>query len=294
MTEPKIRGARPTLADATALLAVEGQSLGDSSYTPEQVLSILQRPEHFAYLASVGGTAVGFCSCFETPTGNGHRLEIDMLGVVPDYRQQGLGTCLIAHSMAEARRRSLQAFRAVVSVDNVSSQRAFRRAGLEPSSHAFDMVVYEIRGLSATKFLPEGWSWHIAQEGTWPAWLARLANGQADRRMPDQPLHTFNADGCGHEVHWLEDGEASVVAIAECLKVHTVAYEGLWIEKLAADSARSGGWIARAVVERAKSLSLDEVGYLVPSSGKEDIRLSWTREGFLIRGAYYVFTAERV
>ena len=71
-----IRPARPVPADAEALLAVERSSLGDSPYTPEEVLAVLRLPEHYACLALAEGRPVGFCSCFETPTDAGPRLEI--------------------------------------------------------------------------------------------------------------------------------------------------------------------------------------------------------------------------
>ena len=87
-----IRPVRPILADATALLAVERRSLGDSPYTPEEALAILRREEHHAYLALAGGRPVGFCSSFETPTDAGPRLELDMLGVHPGYRGRGIAT----------------------------------------------------------------------------------------------------------------------------------------------------------------------------------------------------------
>ena len=252
MDEEQIRRAEATLADAEALLAVERQSLKDSPYTPEEVRQVLSRPEHRAYLAWRGGEPVGFCSCFETPTDTGPRLELDLLGVVPAHRGRGLGTRLIRYSIAQALCEGIRAFRAVVAVDNGASQGAFRRAGLLPEPRPRVLLIYEVRGNAPRGFLPPGWRWQAHDQGP-------------------------------RQIHSLYAEQGDLVASAECLEVHTCAYSGLWLERGWACSPQAEQYLARALVERAKALNLDEVGYLAPIPALPDADeawLPWLREGY--------------
>ena len=54
------------------------------------------------------------------------------------------------------------------------------------------------------------------------------------------------------------------MALAECQRVQTLAYQGVWIERLWAASDEALSLLARAVIEWGKRLDLDEVGYLAP------------------------------
>ena len=274
-----IRRARATLADATALLHVERQSLAESPYSPDEILRIIRRPEHFAYLARIDEIAVGFCSCIEVPADGGLRLEIDMLGVSPEQSGRGIGAKLIAHSTLQAERRGVPRFRAVVSVDNLASQRAFRRAGLEAGPDPVVMLVFEIRGNAPVPLLPPGWHWHTAKQGV--------------VCVPGQPPLRFTASGRGREVHSLRDRRGNVVGVTECLQVHTIAYRGLWVEKLWATSNSHCRLVARALVERTKTLGFDEVGYLLPRGQREKSSIPLIREGFLDSGSYLLFTEPR-
>lgn len=250
-----------TLAGAEALLAVERATLGDSPYEAAHILELLQRPEHHAYLATLEGTPVGFCSCLETPTREGPRLELDMLGVLAAHRGRGVATQLVRCAMEDALRRGVERFRAIVREDNVASRRVFERAGLS-LFYACDMLVYEIRGRVPLAFLPEGWTWSFA------------------------PLAP------GLEAHELRNAAGAPAATSECLQVHTLAYAGLWLERLWADSDQAQALIGRAAVERAKALSLDEVGYLLPQTdgSRSDALL---REGYRCTGRYVILTARR-
>jgi hypothetical protein len=195
-----------------------------------------------------------------------------MLGVLPAWRGRGIATQLITHALGQAAARGVRSARSVVASGNVASQRAFERAGFRAlaspggaaSSLVHAMLVYAIGGLCPQP-LPPGWE-------------VRL---------------TAN-DACEH----LElDHQSQLVGAAECLRVQTLCYSGLWVERLAATSDRALGWLARAVVERAKSLDLHEVGYLAPQAEPRatDARaprcLPLVREGYADRGDYYVYTA---
>jgi len=272
-----VRPVRHTLPEAGALLAVERKSLGDSPYAAREILKVLRRPEHYAYVACLGSMVVGFCSSFETASDQGSRLELDMLGVLPAHRHRGLGTALVRTSMGEALRRGVREFRAVVAVDNVASHLVFVGAGLATLPHRFDMMIYEISGRRPLGFLPEGWSLHAGGLG--------------------RPEPASDGLASGRETHTLKDQAGAIAAMAQCLQVHTLAYRGMWLEKLWGASKRATRLAARAVVERAKVLGLDEIGYLAPSRGDADDQASNSAallgEGYKRVGSYHVFKARR-
>ena len=277
-----IRLARPTLADAAALLDVEHESLGDSPYSPERVQALLARPEHRAYLAVLpaaegGEEVVGFCSTFETPTADGPRLEIDMLGVLPEHRGRGLATRLIRTSLREARCRGAGACRGVVAEENAASQRAFGGAGLAPDPQPYELLVYPIGGTSPLE-LPGGLRYARLEAGAVSAPEGAQAPFDA---TPERPVHLVTTLA------------GRTVALAASLHVHTLSYEGLWIERLwAADDLALRAAI-RAVVEEAKRLDLDEVGHLAatdPARGEAPALDAWLREGYLSMGRYRVYT----
>jgi len=268
--ETLIRRANPTLEDAAALLVVERASLGDSPYDAAQALAVMLRPEHAEYLACPASDprqAVGFCSFLETPTAQGLRLEIDMLGVIAAYRGQGLATRLITQAASDARARGVRRFRALVAVDNRASQRAFERAGFIASATAFDLLLYRLDGLTPVAFLSSNWRWEIDAADDSPA-----------------------------ETHHLYDATGDLVAMAECLHVQTLAYNGLWLERLDSSAPEAERAMARALVERAKSLALDEVGYVAPTGDDEasdDLaHAAFIREGYQVGGRYLVLVAE--
>ena len=277
MSEYAIRQAEPTLRDATALLRVEGQSLGDSPYRPPQALDLLRTPEHYAYLAFSGERAVGFCSCIELTGIEGRCLEVDMLGVLRESRERGVAAALVRCSLDAARRRGVKRARAVVATDNVASRKVLLKAGLQMPVAPCEMHVHKLHGYGAVPTVPSGWRWHRASGGQFQP----LAG----------PGSAFSACGRGRHVHWLVDGTGTV-AMAECVRIETMAYRGMWLERLWAASDRALRLMARLVVEEAKRLRLDEVGYLCPSSGPRDrARLALLRAEYCSVGSYHILTA---
>lgn len=271
-----IRRAEPIFDDARTLLAVEHDSLADSPYTPRQIVSVLGRPEHYAYLAFVEDEAVGFCSCIQTPLGEKGQLEIDMLGVLAPYRRQGIGASLIARGVVEAMERDVCNYRAVVAVDNVASQRTFQSLGFTQVS-TVEMIVYQVRGRAPVPFLPPGWAWRTLFEGS----------------LDGSTLsHTFGATGVGREVHYLLDERGNIMGAAECLQVQTMAYTGLWLEKFVVSSNGITEQMARALAERAKALNVDEVGYLLPHGGADEALIPLVAAGYENVGRYLVLRGD--
>lgn len=262
-------------AAATALQAVEHDSLSDSDLTVAELCAVLSRPEQRTYLAygaadggpvpvggqsrdaiggqsqnAIGGLshpAIGFCFCLLTDAAQGPRLEIDMLGVLPDHRGRGVARRLVAHAMAGARDCGVRRFRGVVAEDNLASRRVFERLGFTAPAEPHTMRVYPLAGLAPVPFLPAGWRWTSET----------IAGGGLDGAVPRE-IHRLFAPGA------TSSGDAPA-GESECLEVHTLSYSGLWIERLWAADAVALRLLALGAVERAKRSALDEVGYLRPA-----------------------------
>jgi len=254
-----------SLPDAEALAAVEHASLGDSAYIPAEMLAILARAEQYVYLACEAGQVVGFLACLETE--GGRRLEVDMLGVLPDWRGRGIARALVAQALEAARGRAVRRTQAVVAVDNIASRRVMERAGLTARSEAgaprvYGMLVYDCQGY-APQPLPAGWT--LTLEPSLTGERLRLSRA------------------------------GSVQGQAVLLQVQTLSYHGLWIESVQAEGAPAQQALARAAAERAKHLRVDQAGFLAPQpAGSPAPRraprcLSWIREGYRDMGDYIVY-----
>jgi GNAT superfamily N-acetyltransferase len=263
----------------TTLLDVEHRSLGDSNYTPAEALEIVAQPNQRIYLAEREGVAVGFCACIETPSPAGTRLEVDMLGVLPEARGQGLGSALIRHSLEQARQRGIRRFRAVVATDNVASLRAFERAGFVTQYPEVAMLVYVLRGLCPVPFVPEGWRWQLLRGG--------------DAADPWRAPVAAPAQGASAERHVVYDAQGMERGSVESLVVQTLAYQGIWVESLDYQNETSLRLMGRALAERAKVLDVDEVGYLAPQDSHAPRRdAALRRMGFEEVGRYLVMALD--
>jgi len=252
-----VRPLRLELADVTALMAVERDSLQDSHYTPEQALALLRRSGRWAHLACDGDDVVGFCFSFATRDAQGPRLEIDMLGVVPSHRRRGLATRLVVAALEDGRDRGMPRARGVVARDNVGSRRAFQAAGMVVGAQA-ELLVYDLLGAEPQSHLPTGWTCVAEPTEPDPATLKAI----------------------------LRDDGGTVRAQSRWLRVQTLSYSGFWIEDLWASDPQSSALLSRAVVECAKREGFDETGILWPQGRDASDRLAWLRQGYERIGAY--------
>ncbi len=273
----KIRRARPQLQDAARLQRLEAATLGDSDLSAEEMCATLARPEQAVFFAELDDALVGFCATFETAIPEGRRLELDMLGVAEAHRGRGIAQALVRCAMQEASLRGIRSFRAVVATDNAASVSVFARCGLSYGPRPRQMLAYALRGHAPLPYLPEGWRREAAPAaGTatqgWPKALAEYSG------LPE------------YELICLRDAAGQPVACGVFLRVHTLAYEGLWIEAYWARHERAWRALARAAVEEAKAAQLDEVGLLFEGSIESPLLWAWVEEGYQRRGAYWIYT----
>ncbi len=268
-----IRQAAAQMPDARLLQAIEASTLGDSDLSAAEICATLAMPGQRAYLAEVADQVVGFLATFLTFAPTGPRLELDMLGVAEGWRGRGIGQALVRRAMDDAAQQGVGAFRAVVAADNAASGRVFERCGLVPEQAMREMLVYPIVGATPQAYLPDGW---------------REAEGGPANGWPEALL-AF-ADLPEHQVVLLQDAAGKPAGGAALLTVHTIAYQGYWIEAHWASGHRAQRALARAAVERAKAADLDEVGLLLATSPTEAELQPWLAEGYHRAGAYRMYT----
>ena len=260
-----------------ALLAVERATLGDIPYSLETVLGVIQRDEHHGYVARSHGHIVGFCSCFETASDAGTRLEIDLLGVVASHRRRGMATAMIRTCICDALARGTRRFRAVVAEGNIASKSAFHRAGLTAAAPPHTLLILDTQATAPIVALPGNWSWQFSREGHIRALLPNTA---------------FSADGHGKEVHWISGPRQQVSAIATCLRVSTIAYEGVWIEDMVGNEPQAITALGIALGRYGRQPRVSRIGYLMPSSDSREHLDALLSAGYRRIGAYVVLEAE--
>lgn len=124
----EIRDARPDDAAGIAHLKslVWQEAVGDAAY----VASVMQRPEHLTMVAVVDGMIAGFVDGFHTIGVDWkRRWELDLLAVHPDYRGQGIGRMLVKRNTDASMKQGMEWARALITEDNLASQRAFANCG---------------------------------------------------------------------------------------------------------------------------------------------------------------------
>jgi len=252
-------------ADVAELLHVERRSLGDSDLSVDEALAVLRQPEHFCLGARVGATLVGFLSCFETYSAAGPRLELDMLGVLPEHRNRGIATALIRAAVAHAHESGAAVARAAVRTDNAASLSAFLKSGLVVADEAALLI----------------WDRADADAAGGSSGRAPHALGRHLVRLPSRPLLSAT------QATLLRGGEA--VASALALEVATLAYRGCWIEELAGAAAVDRASLATLLGQAALQQELHEAGALAPLQ-QAATHAALLAQGWQETGRHYVLS----
>lgn len=240
-------------SDLAELLYVERHSLGDSDLTIDEALAVLELPQHTCLGAYVGDHLIGFVSCFETWSSGGARLEVDMLGVLPDHRNRRYASGLIRSAVLAAHQHGARVARAVVRTDNPASLAAFRHAGFTISSET-DMMIWDQPAMQVALIVRD---------------IVALA---------DKPYL---------EAAHVAMSETAVRALV--LQVATLAYRGCWIEELHGGSPEEQATLATAIGQACVRDGLAEAGLLVPSA-QDALRLALSFRGWQSTGRFYVLS----
>lgn len=237
---------------AALLMAVEHNSLGDSDYSVSEAQAVLADPCSLTFGAWQGDALVGFLFCLWTVGPRDPRLELDMLGVLPYARRQGIAKALVGRALDEGRCLAAASARAVIAVDNAASRRAFMRNGFSVR-RACRMMAHSLPTESQPQTPYVRGERHVA-----------LNDGQ------DLVAVTLRVGA----------------DLVELVRVDTLSYAGFWAEQLPPTRAA-----ALAAVDYAAQYPIDEVGHLlsVGCAEQRDLLLSL---GWADCGGYDVLTRD--
>ena len=116
--------------DAEAIARVKDAIWPEEATAPDYIAQVIQQPDHDTILALDNEHIVGFVDSFITLGAAGQRRwEVDLLGVHPAYRGRGIGSQLMQATTTAGWQIGAECARGLVAVANVSSQKAFARAG---------------------------------------------------------------------------------------------------------------------------------------------------------------------
>lgn len=96
-------------------------------YAPGNLLKYLASDDRWMYLLWLDGRAVGYCSYALTQTPR--ELKLEQLYLLPELHGHGLGSLMLRHVSAEARRLGCQSIMLTVNKGNHSSIAIYLRSG---------------------------------------------------------------------------------------------------------------------------------------------------------------------
>jgi N-acetylglutamate synthase-like GNAT family acetyltransferase len=276
-----IRPFGGTRQDAQGIIEVDRETFGDCTYAAEYILSLLSNPCQRAWVAVEDSQVIGFVSCFPTSSLAADRWEVDELAVRPAYQGRGIGTRLVARAMQAESAPGTEEARALVAKHNIASQRAFEKNGFAAIKDV-DLLLYQVSGRVPRPTGPGLPAVRPARDEDMPA-IAALA-GKPASEVADLIRRADNT-------YLVAMHEERVIGIGELLHVHTLQYEGLWLESLcipAADRQTAKALFGRAIEEAKHFETVDRVGYLV--APEDRIRYdACVSEGFARIDAYSVY-----
>jgi GNAT superfamily N-acetyltransferase len=186
-----------TAWDTEAIAEIKHQTWLEQNASPLQIAIALSQPGHFAVLASIDQTPVGYISCFPTVSATGQkRWEFDEIAVQPDYRRRGIAKQLISQAVIAGDRQHANQFRALIRVDNVASQQAFAAHGLSTNNTVYELYIHE-QPLETDLPLPEGlYPVEVYTFSYHGHWLEGEVDAVGLQRAP-QLLKTYQHDSIG-------------------------------------------------------------------------------------------------
>lgn len=283
------------MSDARAIIEIDRATFADCPYSAEQIVALEADPGQHAWLAEDGSRIVGYVSAFVTHSLAASRWEVDELAVHPQAQGQGIGTALVARALeVGGQQAGLHEARALVAVDNLSSQRVFVKSGFR-AVDTVHLLSYRVNGRVPRPPRPNAPTVRPAL-GREDEALARLLGKKSDGavRMIEQ---LRRADVRYLAAVGTNEGAAGVLGGAELIHVRTLQYEGLWVESLAvtkrgAMENRAALALLGAAIEAVKQDErMDLVGYLV-APRDEALYSAAVAEGMTLVDVYKSFVYE--
>lgn len=150
---------RAKIAQADDLTAIIN-TIFEDKIDPERLRLIFCDSHNFTYIAESEGKIVGFVDNFLTVSHDTKlRLELDLLGIHPDYRGQGIGRKLIKTSIDLSKNLRVSLIRALVASSNTVMQHTCQ--SLDFSKQPHDILLYVKQPANSTGTVPQSSSGHL-------------------------------------------------------------------------------------------------------------------------------------
>jgi len=132
-------------ADAEAIAHVKDAIWPEEATAPDYIAQVIQQPDHHTISTLDNEHVVGFVDSFITlgPAGQ-RRWEVDLLGVHPTHQGRGIGSQLVQATTTAGWQMGAESARGLVAVSNISSQKAFARAGYTVRERPLNLWVSSI------------------------------------------------------------------------------------------------------------------------------------------------------
>lgn len=136
----KIRKAESTLEDMKSIKGIDAATFEDCQYTLEEMLQLIDEGKQIVFLAESLGQTMGFVSLMEVYTLHYHGFWIDLIAVLPECQNRGIGEKLIRYAQAYAVQQGGAFVSALVRQSNQGSLKSFTKAGFK-NEGAFNLFM---------------------------------------------------------------------------------------------------------------------------------------------------------
>jgi len=250
---------------------------------PAQPARFLALPTARIWLARRAQRMLGFVATFESHTLAGHRLEVDLLGVHPEDRGQGIGAALVQRAIENWD----GVARALIRVGNIASERVFASAGFAPEATVRELLVLTPPSEPAGSH--DGASRHAERsEASHVPSSETLRCAQSDTACHAE--HSEASRAPASETLRCAQGDNAPAGFFELLPVTTLTYCGAWVEAAAAERNSLRVWraLAAGAAAWAAERRLDMLGAL-PALAQRRCRRALAEAGYATEGHYRFF-----
>jgi len=133
---------KPALVAAINAVCAEGRWMRTLRYEPtpawEHALNAADCPDHLLLVVQDGAQIIGWCRTFPAHCHNGDATASLGVGLLPDYRNRGIGAALVRASLSWARNAGLARITLTTRPDNHHAMHVFRKCGFAPTGNGQD------------------------------------------------------------------------------------------------------------------------------------------------------------
>src|SRR5690348_1761671 len=173
-----------TQTEAPALAQLIRATGLDHNPDPERIARVSLESNHVILVETASdGALIGFVDAFSTISQEGIlRWEVDLLGVHPAYRGQGIAQSLIREVVRRGQALGATTSRALVHVENAASASAFQRCGFTLNSAIRQLFVSDDQpSIGSSSLPPETYLLPVATLTYSGVWVEGVVSAQSLR-----------------------------------------------------------------------------------------------------------------